>query len=343
MLDRGRLVGEEYFGFADLDTKQKIDENTLYHWASITKTFTAIGILQLVERGLISLDDPVIQYIPELGRIHNPHGEVSDITLRHLITHTSGFRTPTWPFAGGENWQPHEPTDWSQLVAMMPYTKIHFEPGSQYAYSNPGITFLGRVIEVVTGEDVEAYLDKNLLKPLGMYNSYFDLTPWHLRERRSNNYIIKQDGLEAQGREFDTGITVANGGLNGPLPDMAKYLNFLLGVGDNEQYDTILPRAVLLEMFKPINNTATYPGTREMMGMGFFVLDHTGEGTAKPQRYVGHTGTQKAFRVYVYIHAESQSAAIMATNSRPEENYRQLYNNTRKWLFDNMFPMLIHD
>ncbi len=94
---------------------------------------------------------------------------MEEITIRHLLSHSSGFRGSTWPWGGGEAWHPHEPTRWEQLVAMMPYTEILFPPGSRYAYSNPGIVFLGQVIERLSGEEWEVYVEKNILRPLGMH------------------------------------------------------------------------------------------------------------------------------------------------------------------------------
>ncbi len=84
------------------------------------------------------------------------------------MTHSAGFRGATWPWGGDKPWHPFEPTSWSQLVAMFPYTEVEFQPGSRHSYSNPGIIFLGIIIERLTGDDYEVYIDKNVLKPLEM-------------------------------------------------------------------------------------------------------------------------------------------------------------------------------
>ncbi len=106
-----------------------VDEDTIYHWASITKTFTGIAIMQLRDRGLLSLDDPAVKYVPELREVHNPYGDISQVTIRHLMTHSAGFRAGTWPWGGDQPWHPFEPTRWAQVVAMMPYTELQFRPG----------------------------------------------------------------------------------------------------------------------------------------------------------------------------------------------------------------------
>src|SRR5699024_7177435 len=148
------------------------------------------------------------------------YGPMDEITIRMLLTHTAGFRSPTWPWGGDKPWHEHEPTKWSQLKAMMPYTRIHFKPGTQFKYSNPGIIFLGEIIEQLSGDDYEVYIEKNIFSPLGMHRSYFDRTPYHLLQYRSNNYTITASGdTVANGLDFNTGITVSNGGLNAPVGD----------------------------------------------------------------------------------------------------------------------------
>jgi CubicO group peptidase (beta-lactamase class C family) len=241
-----------FYGLAHREQNRAVDEHTIYHWASITKTFTGIAIMQLRDRGLLKLDDPIIKYVPELKDVHNPFGPMDAITIRHLLSHSAGFRAGTWPWGGDKDWQPHEPQHWSQLVAMMPYTEILFKPGSKFSYSNPGIIFLGRVIETLTKDDYEVYIDKNIFKPLEMYRSYFDATPYHLLKHRSHSYYLQDGKLTPARFDVDTGITVSNGGLNAPLTDMAKYLNFLMGDPRKQEiYDQVLKRASLEEMWQP--------------------------------------------------------------------------------------------
>ncbi|MGC2620979.1 MAG: serine hydrolase domain-containing protein, partial [Acidobacteriaceae bacterium] len=167
-----------YFGVMRNGTQQRVDGATAYNWASITKTMTAIAILQLRDRGKLSLDDPAVRYVPELALVHDEYGPVESITIRDLLTHSAGFRNPTWPWdcddATNCDWQPFEPTHWAQVAAMLPYTHVAFKPGTRWSYSNLGYVFLGQIIERLTGDDFEVYIDKNILMPLGMTESYFD-------------------------------------------------------------------------------------------------------------------------------------------------------------------------
>ena len=102
------------------------------------------------------------------------------ITLRMLMSHSAGFQDPTWPYKQGKAWEPFEPTTWNQLVAMMPYQEVSFPPGSRYSYSNPGFIYLARVIEQISGDPWEVYVQKNIFNPLGMTRSYFASTPYYL-------------------------------------------------------------------------------------------------------------------------------------------------------------------
>jgi CubicO group peptidase (beta-lactamase class C family) len=337
-ISQGKIVALTLYGMADLENLRLVDEQTIYHWASITKTFTGIAIMQLRDHDLLQLEDPLVKYIPEINRVHNPFGEMDQITLKHLLTHSAGFRFSTWPWGGEENWHPLEPTEWSQLVALFPYTEILFEPGSKYSYSNPGITFLGQVIERITGEDYEVYMDKNILKPLKMYRSYFDTTPYHLLPFRSNNYFLKNDTLTTNGLDFDTGITVSNGGLNAPLGDMVKYMSFLTQTG-NEIYP-ILDHASLEEMWKPQYLMDDQNGMIMSRGLAFQIVQRGNI------RVMGHTGGQRGFLSFYYVHPESGTGAILVFNTvdltKPgPSNTRKLLDQIRNILMDRIWPLFI--
>jgi CubicO group peptidase (beta-lactamase class C family) len=188
--------------------------------------------------------------VPEARRLHNPFAD-APISIRHLMSHSAGLRASTWPWGGNEAWHPFEPTDWSQFVAMLPYTDVKSRPGSRYSYSNPGVILLGRTIEVLAGEDYEVYITKNILMPLGMHASFFDVAPYHLQPRRSHSYVRTDAGFSEARFDFDSGITVSNGGLNAPLADMAKYAALLAGRADDGARDLVLKRASLEEMWVP--------------------------------------------------------------------------------------------
>src|SRR5439155_22667056 len=141
---------------------------------------------------------------------------------------------------------------WEQLVAMMPYQEVLFAPGSRYSYSNPGFIYLARIIEQITGDPWETYVQKNILTPLGLTRSYFGVTPYHLAAARSNNYTVTKDSagrvsVVANGRDFDPGVTIPNGGWNAPLGDLARYLAFL---GNASPGYAVLGHGSLEEMWR---------------------------------------------------------------------------------------------
>lgn len=307
LIAKGEVVARASAGFQDLDQRVPVDDDTIFHWASITKTLTGIAVLQLRDRGLIALDDPAVRHLPELARVHNPHGPVSQVTIRHLLAHSAGFRSATWPWGGDKPWHPFEPPGWAQVEAMLPYTDVQFAPGSRYGYSNPGIVFLGRIIERLTNEDWEVYVTKRIFMPLGLTRSFFDRAPPHLLRHRSRSYIVTDEGRREARFDFDTGATVSNGGWNAPLADLATYVSFLAGRPERAVEDAlVLPRPSLEEMFAPQTPTGE-PGVS--MGLTFFVEEREG------LRVIGHSGGQNGFLSHVYVHPPSRSGYVVAYNT----------------------------
>jgi CubicO group peptidase (beta-lactamase class C family) len=331
-----KVIGKDFYGLANIEKDRKVDEETIYHWASITKTLTGIAIMQLRDRGLLKLDDPIIKYLPELREVHDPYGDMSEITIRHLLTHSSGFQGPTWPWRD-KDWQPHEPLHWSQLVSMFPYMEIQFKPGSKWSYSNPGIIYLGRVIEELTTDDFEVYIDKNIFKPLEMYRSYFDHTPYHLWKYRCQSYFLKDGKLTPGDPDVNTGITVSNGGWNAPLPDVVKLLNFLVGdPSKQEVYEGVLKRSSLEEMFKPQIEISREGNDKSDAGLIFFIEEHNG------MRFIGHSGGQVAFVTHIYFHPESRTASVVAYNTLsvdPQKGTRFVDRTVEDYLFKNIYPI----
>lgn len=353
---------EFFFGVIRNGTQQRVDAATSYNWASITKTMTAIAVLQLRDRGKLSLDEPAIRYVPELKQVHDDFGAVDAITIRDLLTHSAGFRNPTWPWDCDDrtncDWQPFEPAHWTQVAAMLPYTHVAFQPGSRWSYSNLGYVVLGQIIERLTGDDFEVYIDKNILKPLGMTSSYFDRSPYFLESHVSASYLRAADKLSEQPFNFDTGVTTSNSGLKAPITDMVKYLRFFIGDPANPVYDFVLKRSSLEEAWTgmlPVaeQDAAATAYTRDAprMGLGFFVLRLNGH------RYVYHDGDQGGFSSEMFIDPERHAAAILVVNTtdtgapapaaplHPQSNTEpepgtDLRLTLRQELIDHVFPSL---
>ena len=347
LLRDGKVVLSDIYGKQALSPDTPVDDLTTYHWASITKTLTGIAILQLRDRGLLSLDDPLVKYIPELAAAHNPYGPMAQVTIRHAMSHSGGFRNATWPWdtdaPAGEatGWEPFEPTQWSQLVAMMPYTTLEFQPGSRFSYSNLGVVFLGEIIERLSGDYFEVYMEKNVLRPLGMDRAYYDRAPYHLLRYRSHSWERKAGKLSEEQFDFNTGITRANGGLNAPLGDMVKYLQFLMGDPARQaEYDAILQRSSLEEMWRPLlpvgssDDFQNRSGASDQIGESFFV-HRDGKLTL-----IGHSGSQNGFLSHFYIDPATRSGYIVAYNTDAqdrEQNTRNFDFALRDYLIDHFF------
>lgn len=321
LVQDGRAVAHHEYGFADRERGTRMMPQSIYHYGSITKTLTAIAIMQLRDRGRLTLDDRITSYIPELRQVHDPFGSMDAITLRMLMSHSAGFQDPTWPYKQGKPWEPFEPTTWNQLVAMMPYQELLFEPGSRYGYSNPGFIYLARVIEQLSGDPWEVYVQKNIFNPLGMTRSYFAATPYYLAADRPHNYTRIRDaaGRESlidNGTDFDPGITMPNGGWNAPLGDLVTYVAFLTGAthGDpatQRLYDCVLRRESLREMWQPLYATPQDGSDvdEDAIGLSFFTV-RRGQTT-----FVGHTGSQAGYRAFLFLNPESGGAVVAAVNT----------------------------
>ena len=328
-LKDGKTMSEEHYGSANLEKNRAVNADTIYHWASNTKPFTGIAIMQLRDRGLLKLDDPVTKYLPELRGVHNKFGSMDEITIRHLMTHSAGFRGSTWPWDTGQDWEPFEPTEYSQLVAMFPFTEILFKTGSKFSYSNPGVIFLGKIIEKLTGDDYEVYVDKNILKPLGMHSSYFDATPYHLLKNRSHSYYMRE-GKRTEGRfDVNTGITVSNSGLNSPISDMVRYLNFLTGTSDRAVNEIVLKRSSLEEMWQPQLPTTVdangNSGFTTDIGLIYFLNRRDN------RTFIGHGGDQNGFISYIEFEPGTRQASVIVFNTDVAggEVYSRLRNSVR--------------
>lgn len=332
IIKNGEVVFADHYGKANLETGEDINDQSIFHWASITKTLTGIGILQLCDRGLLKLEDPAVTYLPELRKIHDPNNWLDDITILTLLNHSSGLRGSTWPWKS-KDWHPHEPQSWNQLCAMFPYTEILFKPGSKWSYSNPGIILLGRIIEVITTEDFEYYMEKNVLRPLGMLESYYDFAPPHLLSRVCQSYWLEDGKYVPAIFNLNTGITVSNGGLMAPFSDMLTYLRFLMNHMEKDQAEIVLKRSSLESMFdETIDMPEAVPIDVDHQGMGlcFFLEDIYG------MNVVGHSGFQNGFHTHLYFHPESGYAYLIGYNSAGPTN-RQMDDEIKRYIFKKIF------
>src|SRR6266576_2602946 len=156
-------------GWADPERKSFMRVDSIFWIASMSKPITATAVLMLMEEGKLSLDDPIAKYIPELAGLKTADGKTPRITLRHLLTHTSGMGEATDAEAKAAR-------TLSALVPAFASKPLAFEPGSQWKYCQSGILTLGRIVEIVSGVPFEVFLRKRILDPLGMKDTTFYLS-----------------------------------------------------------------------------------------------------------------------------------------------------------------------
>jgi CubicO group peptidase (beta-lactamase class C family) len=180
-----------------------------------------------------------------------------------------------------------------------------------------------------------------------MYRSYFDKAPYHLLPQRSHSYYRDDASLREAPFDFDTGVTVSNGGLMAPIPDMARYLAFLIGdasAATSARYDGVLKRASLKEMWQPqlrITPAESTQGGEQAIGLSFFLEEHAG------RRLVAHSGDQGGFISHFYLDPTARAAYVVSFNtdrsskSKPTElTTRALDAELRDALLAKLFPAL---
>jgi CubicO group peptidase (beta-lactamase class C family) len=174
MVDEGGFITVGATGFHDYPGEIAIDAGTKVHVGSLTKAVLATGVLKLVTEGKINLATPVAHYVPGV-EINNPWRAVSPVTVRHLLDHTSGLDDARFWQLFSEKVEPKTPLV-RAFSGAPDLLDVRVRPGTRFSYSNMGYTLLAAVIESVTGESYEDYLDTHLLKPLGMLDSTFGFT-----------------------------------------------------------------------------------------------------------------------------------------------------------------------
>jgi CubicO group peptidase (beta-lactamase class C family) len=164
----GKVVYEHGYGMANLETATPIQPSSIFHVASVSKQFTAASILLLERDGKLSVDDDIRKYLSEIPDYGTP------ITIRHLLTHTSGLRDQ-WEllsFARGR-FEEDRITEADVMDIIPRQTALNFKPGAEYVYSNTGFTLLGVIVKRVSGKSLRDFADERIFKPLGMTSTHF--------------------------------------------------------------------------------------------------------------------------------------------------------------------------
>jgi CubicO group peptidase (beta-lactamase class C family) len=216
---RGRIVWERGYGRLDWQTYVPVDpRRSIYDLASLTKVVaTTAAAMVLVDRGRLDLDDPVGRYLPEYGR-----GAKARVTIRDLLTHTSGLPAGrSLASAGGS------PGAARRVVLATP---LESEPGSRSTYSDLGADVLGFVVERVTGEPLDRFVQRTVFQPLGMQSTMFRL-PAALRGRTAPTLALASRGSVHDGNARALGGVAGHAGLFSTATDLARYAQLMLDGG----------------------------------------------------------------------------------------------------------------
>lgn len=248
------VVSVEAVGCQDLASKKPMQPDTLFRIASMTKPMTAVGIMILAEEGKLSVEDAVEKHLPEFhgqklaaarsGQNSALAAPSRPITIRDLLTHTSGMS------AGPELYELYQKRDrtLAQVIPEFAKKPLDFEPGSKWAYCNIGIDTLGRIIEVVSGQSYEQFMESRVFKPLGMSDTGFYLRP-EQAGRLAMTYGLKEGKLEPSLKDIigqTTGAVypIPAGGAISTAPDLARFYRMMLNRGTLDGKQILRPESV---------------------------------------------------------------------------------------------------
>ncbi len=280
------VVYEKTFGYAQIESKTPLTPESAFRLASVSKQMTAVGILTLVERGRVSLEDPMVKYLP--GLFPYP-----DVTVRQLLNHTSGLPDYYDVIVGeGRLITNQEAADYVTEL-----NRLEFKPGEKYEYSNSAYELAALVAEHVSGQDFATFMEQAVFQPAGMNSAMvFD----HTNPQVSNRVY----GYDSQGDAFelndyhDLNGIVGSGGVYGSLRDLEAWCRSVL-------QSSVISKALLTEAHTPSvlndGNTIDY-------GLGWGVSEYRG------QREISHTGSWVGFRTAMSFFPEQQLFVVVLSN-----------------------------
>ncbi len=297
------LVWTGGFGYADLESERKPDEHTLYRVASITKTFTGTAIFQLRDCGRLSLDDPVVKHIGEFADVEARAGNIEAVTLRRLMCHHSGLMAE----APGDQWETLEFPGIEEILKVLPDVEVVIDPDLAFKYSNLAFALLGEVVSRVSGQSYTEYVLTNILDPLGMRTSSFELTD-ALRPRVATGYqILSHETSTSIAPHPHLNGYVAAGGLYSCVADLARWIAFQFRTDVSERADAqVLAGSSLKEMQRP-----------QFVDSGWdtgYCLPWWGQRIGK-DIFLGHGGGLQGFLSQIFFSPERRLGLVALTNS----------------------------
>ena len=291
VVKNGAIVFERSYGLANVETGERAASHTNYRLASVTKPFTATAISILADRGSLSLEDPVARYLPELAH------KAPDVTLRHLLMHTSGL--PEYEKLLPKD-DPTQIVD-RDVLALLVKRPLALTPGTRYRYNNTGYALLALVVERVAKVSYAEFLRKNIFGPLGMTTSLV-YDPLAKIPHRALGYSGSPDQL-GPADQNRTSAVLGDGGVYSSVHDLARWVDSL-------------DRSTLLAPRRLAEATSALVATDEpaiKYGLGWRISQQRGE------KVVFHTGTTSGFKNALVWVPSRKLGVIILTNRRQGE------------------------
>lgn len=294
LVDDQQTIWAQSFGMEDPGVGKAAGPETVYRIGSVSKLFTDIAIMQLVERGEVDLDAPIQTYLPDF-KPRNPYDK--PITLRQLMSHRAGLvREPRaghyfHGFSGGLE----------KTVQSLNGSPLIYEPETRVKYSNAGIAVVGYVLEKLKGQSFPLYLQQKVISPMGLKNSAFEDTP-PIKAHLAVGEMWTYDGRRFDAPTFGLGMAPA-GSMYATIGDLGTFLSVLFNGGQG-QFGPILKARTLEKMWEPQFDT----GGDRNYGLGFALDEQNG------QRRVGHGGAIYGFATQLFALPDARlGAAAVAT------------------------------
>jgi CubicO group peptidase (beta-lactamase class C family) len=306
LIKDGNIVLEKGYGFRDLATHAPVTTATLFNIGSISKSFTALGIAQLVDQQQVELDAPVVGYIPDL-RLTDPQA-VPAVTLRQLLSHTSGL-------PADEQWPPQVPPTREGIVDEFAGMPITAQPGTRFQYCSRCIVLAAYVLERITGQSWEAYTRARIFEPLGMTTASFG--PLGLEQAPDRAQPYRHDAVLGEvpvpwGRLQYLEALGPGGGIDANVDEMAHYV--LLQVGDGATSGHRLVSAQMMaELHRPqiaVGEDWAPVARAENLhyALGWFTADVHGV------RLIYHNGVNPGFRAMIALVPSAKAGVVILTN-----------------------------
>ena len=272
-----KIVYKQHFGYANNYSQLPVNDQTLFEVASITKPFFSFAVMRLYERGLIDLDKPLYNYLEFEQVADHPFSKL--LTAKHILAHQSGL--PNWPTADG-------------------YTFLS-KPGEGYFYSGSAYQYLAKVIEKITGKNINQVLHEEISKPLGIKNLYFQAHEDVLKHKSHGHFNGYPGFIDMPDRPWVAGCLITN---------TESLAEFLFAIDQRkglkpETYEIMLNHHTVI----PDNQVENIWGFKEFMSLGFFVEKYDDTGTA-----IGHTGNNGDFKSVFKYYEEDQVGYVLLTN-----------------------------